>query len=115
MQRKIILGYSRKIAGCRDKNLESLEPYDQNSKKLKLDQIEITGQILDDPGIISTTICGYDPSAPFVCSGFLVSYRIRSAIKTSAPQTAPHLKYIQGIGIPNKASFEILAMNTGLK
>ena len=56
----------------------------------------------------------YNPSAPFVCSGFLVSYRIRSAIKTTAPQTAPHLKYIQGIGIPNKASFEILAMNTGL-
>ena len=56
----------------------------------------------------------YNPSAPFVCSGFLVSYRIRSAIKTTAPRTAPHLKYIQGIGIPNKASFEILAMNTGL-
>ena len=54
----------------------------------------------------------YNPSAPFVCSGFLVSYRIRSAIKTTAPRTAPHLKYIQGIGIPNKASFEILAMNT---
>ena len=56
----------------------------------------------------------YNPSAPFVCSGFLVSYRIRSAIKTAAPRTAPHLKHIQGIGIPNKASFEILAMNTGL-
>ena len=56
----------------------------------------------------------YNPSAPFVCSRFLVSYRVRSAIKTTAPRTAPHLKYIQGIGIPNKASFEILAMNTGL-
>ena len=56
----------------------------------------------------------YNPSAPFVCSGFLVSYRIRSAIKTTATRTAPHLKYIQGISIPNKASFEILAMNTGL-
>ena len=56
----------------------------------------------------------YNPSAPFVCSGFFVSYRIRSAIKTTATRTAPHLKYIQGIGIPNKVSFEILAMNTGL-
>ena len=56
----------------------------------------------------------YNPSAPFVRSGFLVSYRIRSAMKTTAPRTAPHLTYIQGIGIPNKASFEILAMNTGL-
>ena len=62
---------------------------------------------------ISTTICGiirrlrlFDP--------FLVSYRIRLAMKTTAPRTAPHLTYIQGIGIPNKASFEILAMNTGL-
>ena len=56
----------------------------------------------------------YNPSAPFVRSRFLVSYRIRSAIKTTATRTAPHLKYIQGIGIPNKVSFEILAMNTGL-
>ena len=56
----------------------------------------------------------YNPSAPFVRSGFLVSYRIRSAMKTTAPRTAPHLTYIQGIGIPNKASFEILTMNTGL-
>ena len=56
----------------------------------------------------------YNPSAPFVRSRFLVSYRIRSAIETTAPRTAPHLTYIQGIGIPNKASFEILAMNTGL-
>ena len=56
----------------------------------------------------------YNPSAPFVRSGFIVSYRIRSAMKTTAPRTAPHLTYIQGIGIPNKASFEILAMNTGL-
>ena len=51
----------------------------------------------------------YNPSAPFVCSGFLVSYRIRSAIKTTAPRTAPHLKYIQGIGIPNRSLFR----NTG--
>ena len=51
----------------------------------------------------------YNPSAPFVRSGFLISYRIRSAMKTTAPRTAPHLPYIQGIGIPNKASFEILA------
>ena len=56
----------------------------------------------------------YNPSAPFVRSGFLESYRIRSAMKTIAPRTVPHLTYIQGIGIPNKASFEILAMNTGL-
>ena len=56
----------------------------------------------------------YNPSAPIVRSGFLVSYRIRSAMKTTAPRTAPHLKYIQGTDIPNKASFEILAMNTGL-
>ena len=56
----------------------------------------------------------YNPSAPFVRSRFLVSYRIRSAIKTTATRTAPYLKYIQGIGIPNKVSFEILAMNTGL-
>ena len=56
----------------------------------------------------------YNPSAPFVRSRFLVSYRICSAIKTTATRTAPHLKYIQGIGIPNKVSFEILAMNTGL-
>ena len=56
----------------------------------------------------------YNPSAPFVRSRFLVSYRIRSAIKTTPTRTAPHLKYIQGISIPNKASFEILAMNTGL-
>ena len=56
----------------------------------------------------------YNPSAPFVRSRILVSYRIRSAIKTTATRTAPHLKYIQGIGIPNKVSFEILAMNTGL-
>ena len=34
-------------------------------------------------------------------------------MKTTVPRTAPHLKYIQGMGIPNKASFEILAMNTG--
>ena len=57
----------------------------------------------------------YNPSAPFVCSGFLVSYRIRSAMKTTAPRTAPHLKYIQGIGIPNKASFEILAKKHGIE
>ena len=56
----------------------------------------------------------YNPSAPFVRSGFLVSHRICSAMKTIAPRTSPHLTYIQGIGIPNKASFEILAMNTGL-
>ena len=56
----------------------------------------------------------YNLSAPFVRSGFLVSFRIRSAIKTTAPRTAPHLTYIQGIGIPNEASFEILAVNTGL-
>ena len=56
----------------------------------------------------------YNPSAPFVRSGFLVSYRIRSAVKNTAPHIAPLLTYIQGIGIPNKASFEILAMNTGL-
>ena len=35
----------------------------------------------------------YNPSAPFVRSGFLVSYRIRSAIKTTAPRTAPHFVY----------------------
>ena len=45
----------------------------------------------------------YNPSAPFVRSRFLVSYRIRSAIKTTATRTAPHLKYIQGIGIRIKS------------
>jgi hypothetical protein len=62
---------------------------------------------------ILTTICD-NPSLSFVRSRFLVSYRVRSAIKTTAPRTAPHLKYIQGIDIPNKASFEILAIDTGL-
>ena len=57
----------------------------------------------------------YNPSAPFVCSGFLVSYRIRLAIKTTEPRTAPHLKYIQGIGIPNKASFEIHGNEHGIE
>ena len=44
--------------------------------------------------LISTTICGKNPSAPFVRSGFLVSYRIRLAMKTTATRTAPHLTYI---------------------
>ena len=35
-------------------------------------------------------------------------------MKITAPRTAPYLKYIQGMGIPNKAFFELLAMNTGL-
>ena len=64
--------------------------------------------------LISTTICGIIRRLRLFVPDFLVSYRIRSAIKTTATRTAPHLKYIQGIGIPNKVSFEILAMNTGL-
>ena len=69
---------------------------------------------VDEDWEISTTIFGIIRRLRLFCSRFLVSYRVRSAIKTTAPRTAPHLKYIQGIGIPNKASFEILAMNTGL-
>ena len=49
----------------------------------------------------------YNPSAPFVRSGFLVSYRIRSAIKIFTKRTSLHMTYIQGICNPYKVSFEI--------
>ena len=54
----------------------------------------------------------YNPSAPFVRSGFLVSYRIRSAMKFS--QNVLHFiwhTYIQGICNPYKVSFEIRTSN----
>ena len=45
---------------------------------------------------IRTTICGIIRRLRLFDYRFLVSYRIRSAMKTTAPRTAPHLKYIQG-------------------
>ena len=85
---------------------------DQNYSKVHISAV--IPPIVDFFSVYQYYNLRYNPSAPFVRSGFVVSYRIRSAMKTTAPRTAPHLTYIQGIGIPNKASFEILAMNTGL-
>ena len=45
---------------------------------------------------ISTTICGIIRRLRLFVPDFSVSYRIRSAIKTNAQRTAPHLEIHSG-------------------